>query len=95
MYLLCVTCLYFFYAISVCTHVDPRCPGDQVYSDCASSCGVRCGDRDLPSRCDDICREGCTCPPGLLLRTSNPLDPTDRFESRCVLPEECPPGTCN
>ena len=65
-------------------HVDPRCRGDQVYSDCATSCGVTCDNHEYPPQCDDFCVEGCTCPPGLIPLTSDPS------ETKCVSPDECP-----
>lgn len=66
------------------THVDPRCPNDQVYSPCATSCGVTCENHEYPPLCDDYCEEGCTCPPGLIPLSSDPR------ETKCVHPDECP-----
>ena len=84
--------------VAVCEHLlihgvaDPRCPGDQVYSDCATSCGITCENVHLPPRlrpvCDSVCAEGCACPDGLVPLSSDPE------ETECVSPDECPPPQC-
>lgn len=72
------------------TPVDPRCRGDYVFSRCPSQCGITCENYDLPPplrpQCGvlTLCVEGCTCPPGLIPRSSR------LFDTTCVRPEECP-----
>ena len=66
--------------------LDPYCPGDEVYQECGSFCGVSCENYFLPPElqpaCLSVCVEGCFCPPGLL--------PLNLDSSECVLPHECP-----
>ena len=70
----------------------PRCAGDLVYSNCTSSCGVTCENTYLPPsqlpECEAVCREGCTCPDGLIPFSSDPE------ETECVSREECPLPLC-
>ncbi|XP_066544690.1 SCO-spondin [Amia ocellicauda] len=57
------------------------CPGEQVYSDCVSSCPPSCASQHPPEagQCREECVGGCECPPGLLLEGGG-----------CVQREECP-----
>ncbi|CAI8005565.1 PI-actitoxin-Axm2b [Geodia barretti] len=71
---------------------DPRCRGDYVLTDCATSCGLSCENYHLPLEqrplCGGFCFEGCFCPPGLI-----PVR-TDGENNECAKPEECPRALC-
>jgi hypothetical protein len=71
---------------------DPRCRGDYVLSDCATSCGLSCENYHLPPEqqplCGGFCFEGCFCPPGLI-----PVK-NDGDNSECAKPEECARALC-
>ncbi|XP_077125438.1 SCO-spondin-like [Ranitomeya variabilis] len=58
----------------------PGCPGDQIFSSCASSCPRSCADLRPETLCiSDACEPGCSCPPGKVVQGD-----------RCVAPEQCP-----
>ncbi|XP_069586533.1 SCO-spondin-like [Ranitomeya imitator] len=58
----------------------PGCPGDQIFSSCASSCPRTCADLRPETLCiSDACEPGCSCPPGKVVQGD-----------RCVAPEQCP-----
>ncbi|XP_056407686.1 SCO-spondin-like [Hyla sarda] len=58
----------------------PACPGNQIFSLCASSCPHTCTDLRPESPCvSEACEPGCSCPPGKVLQGNS-----------CVAPEDCP-----
>ncbi|KAM4026917.1 LOW QUALITY PROTEIN: SCO-spondin-like [Anomaloglossus baeobatrachus] len=58
----------------------PGCPGDQVFSNCASSCPRTCADLRPETPCiSDACEPGCSCLPGKVVQGES-----------CVAPEQCP-----
>ncbi|KAK4825681.1 hypothetical protein QYF61_001504 [Mycteria americana] len=64
---------------------EARCPGDTVYrtaEECrrgGGPCPRLCLDRAAGVECAALCRDGCACPPGLLLQNRS-----------CVPPGRCP-----
>ncbi|XP_076805005.1 zonadhesin-like isoform X1 [Clavelina lepadiformis] len=62
---------------------QPQCPGNQVFSVCAS-CIVTCEERFNPQPCRDVCTPQCTCRAGLYWDGRN-----------CVDDSECPAARCN
>lgn len=67
------------------------CPGPgQVFSRCATDCGITCENIHLPPRfqpvCLLICRRGCTCSEGYV-----PLGPNT---DKCVPRDECSTAVC-
>ncbi|KAG8509132.1 von Willebrand factor, partial [Galemys pyrenaicus] len=44
------------------------CPQDQVYLQCGTPCNMTCRSLSYPDEdCNEVCVEGCFCPPGLYL----------------------------
>ncbi|XP_045151939.1 von Willebrand factor [Echinops telfairi] len=44
------------------------CPQDQVYLQCGTACNLTCRSLSYPDEeCNEVCLEGCFCPPGLYL----------------------------
>ncbi|XP_076808006.1 zonadhesin-like isoform X2 [Clavelina lepadiformis] len=58
----------------------PECPGNQIYSNCASYCPTTCSNLNQPIACITLCRQGCTCPSGMVDNGGV-----------CVYEENCPP----
>lgn len=57
------------------------CPQGQVYLQCGTPCNMTCRSLSYPDEdCEEVCSEGCFCPPGLYL--------DERGE--CVPKAQCP-----
>ena len=59
-------------------YLDPKCPGDLVYSNCHSACPLHCNEPE-PEKCITLCVPGCGCPSGLY-----------RDGDRCYKKDDCP-----
>ncbi|KAI8128887.1 hypothetical protein FF38_07678 [Lucilia cuprina] len=64
--------------LSVTIQANAQCGKNQEYTDCGSSCPLKCNDNSLQI-CSLKCIVGCQCKPGYFLKNNN----------ECVLPQEC------
>ncbi|KFM77647.1 Zonadhesin, partial [Stegodyphus mimosarum] len=59
------------------------CPGNQQYYKCKPTCRHTCSTHNSTNvYCSKLCRPGCFCKPGMILRK----------DGLCVHPEQCPPA---
>ncbi|RWS00389.1 von Willebrand factor-like protein [Leptotrombidium deliense] len=57
-----------------------KCPKNQQYDKCGSSCPKTCGNmNEKDDMCDESCKIGCRCRDGFVLNGR-----------KCILSEECP-----
>lgn len=55
------------------------CTANETFNTCGTPCVDTCENYDEETPCLAVCKEGCECKSGYV-----------RFESRCILLEECP-----
>ncbi|XP_073459874.1 serine protease inhibitor swm-1-like [Aquarana catesbeiana] len=60
------------------------CTGDKVYKGCGSACPKTCSNWNETLICILKCVSGCFCKPEFVMLSEGD-------ETRCVLPEDCPP----